>query len=277
MLEALLLCLAFDTGTLTRPQARKQLFSLRGEIDHLLLPKREIRVWLPPGYESSGAARYPVLYCHDGQHMISEDEGAFPPPRSWRLGITLSELLTADGVNTRPSIQAPIVVLINNCHQNGTNLLGDIDLVGQPLFRRRWLEYGDTPLGRRYIDWVCDVLKPEIDAEYRTRPKPRHTHAMGSSMGGLCAFNSVWQRPDVFANAACLSPAFNPPLLAEVASNGDATRERFGKLCAPHSAPTRPPPAPQPLTSWRNPACRRHRQWRRHGGDQSLTDAGVDQ
>ena len=135
------LFLAFDTGTLTRPPVRKKLFSVRGEIDHLLLPEREIRVWLPPGYENSGAARFPVLYCHDGQYMISENEGAFPPPRSWRLGITLSQLLASDGVFKRPSIQAPIVVLIANCRQNGTNLLGDIDLAGQPLFRRRWLEY----------------------------------------------------------------------------------------------------------------------------------------
>jgi enterochelin esterase-like enzyme len=254
MLEALVLFLAFDTGTLTRLPDRKKLFSVRGEIDHILLPQREIRVWLPPGYESSGDARYPVLYCHDGQHMMKEDEDVFPPPRSWRLGETLSEMLASDGVYKTPSIQAPIVVLIPNCHQNGTNLLGDIDFAGQPLFRRRWLEYGDTPLGRRYIDWVCDVLKPGIDAEYRTRPEPRHTHAMGSSMGGLCAFNSVWQRPDVFSNAACLSPAFNPPLLAEVATgDGEATRQRFRRLCTPRGGsntgtgrpapPRRAPPA----------------------------------
>ena len=234
MLETLVVFLAFDTGTLTRLPARKKLFSVRGEIDHILLPEREIRVWLPPGYESSGDARYPVLYCHDGQHMMNADEDAFPPPRSWRLGETLSEMLASDGVVLTPSIQAPIVVLIPNCRQNGTNLLGDIDVAGQPLFRRRWLEYGDTPLGRRYIDWVCDVLKPAIDAEYRTRPEPRHTHAMGSSMGGLCAFNSVWQRPEVFSNAACLSPAFNPPLIGAVATgDGDATRKRFRRLCTP--------------------------------------------
>ena len=59
MLSALVLFLAFDTGTLTRLPDRKKLFSVRGEIDHILLPQREIRVWLPPGYESSGDARYP--------------------------------------------------------------------------------------------------------------------------------------------------------------------------------------------------------------------------
>jgi enterochelin esterase-like enzyme len=257
MHEALVLFLAFDTGTLTRLPDRKKLFSVRGEIDHILLPQREIRVWLPPGYESSGDARYPVLYCHDGQHMMKEDEDVFPPPRSWRLGETLSSMLACDGVYKTPSIQAPIVVLIPNCHQNGTNLLGDIDFAGQPLFRRRWLEYGDTPLGRRYIDWVCDVLKPGIDAEYRTRPEPRHTHAMGSSMGGLCAFNSVWQRPDVFSNAACLSPAFNPPLLAEVATgDGDATRQRFRRLYIDNggdTAETKVSPMPESISDFVEP------------------------
>ena len=115
MLAALVVFLAFDAGTLTRLPARKKLFSVRGEIDHILLPEREIRVWLPPGYESSGEARYPVLYCHDGQYMMNADEDAFPPPRSWRLGETLSEMLASDGVIRTPSIQAPIVVLIPNC------------------------------------------------------------------------------------------------------------------------------------------------------------------
>eukprot|EP00966_Prymnesium_polylepis_P071645 1664016-Prymnesium_polylepis.1 len=63
-------------------------------------------------------------------------------------------------------------------------------------------------------------LKPAIDRRFRTLAAPEHTHTMGSSMGGLCAFLSVWERPDVFGGAACLSPVFQAPLLADVALNG---------------------------------------------------------
>ena len=33
------------------------------------IPSREVRVWLPPGYDE-GDARYPVVYFHDGQNVF---------------------------------------------------------------------------------------------------------------------------------------------------------------------------------------------------------------
>jgi Predicted hydrolase of the alpha/beta superfamily len=39
------------------------------ESDDPLIPSREVRVWLPPGY-NTGDERYPVLYFHDGQNVF---------------------------------------------------------------------------------------------------------------------------------------------------------------------------------------------------------------
>jgi hypothetical protein len=102
------------------------------------------------------------------------------------------------------------------------NQLGDLGPGALPLMRRRWMEYNlDVPgPGRRYLSYLADELKPAVDRAFRTRPGPESTHALGSSMGGLCAFQSVWRRPDAFGNAACFSPVFNAPLAAEVALRG---------------------------------------------------------
>ena len=171
-------------------------------VQRMLLPPRSIRVWLPPGYEQS-QRHYPTLYVHDGQCCLSAegDSGGGGEESRWGIDSALSRLVT------NAEIAEPIVVMIDSC---GRGHLFDLDLpLGPeiPLLRQRWVEYGDNPLGRMYIAYVCDVVKPAIDARFRTLPSPEHTAAMGSSMGGLCAFLSAWRRPDVFAHAACLRSA----------------------------------------------------------------------
>jgi len=175
------------------------------ELDHVLLPDRGIRVWLPPGYDDDALRqkRLPTLYVHDGEGIMRKG------PNTWGLDGTLSRLIAAG------EVEAPIVVMIDSTGQDGLNA------GPAPIVRRRWLEYGGYPLlGERYLSFVADELKPAIDRRFRTLAAPEHTHTMGSSMGGLCAFLSVWERPDVFGGAACLSPVFQAPLLADVALNG---------------------------------------------------------
>ena len=195
---------------------RDTTFTWKRELDHLLLPPRDVRVWLPPDYSSDTARAHPTLYCHDGQHVIARPGLWRAPMRSWHVDRAI-ETLSASG-----ALEAtPVVVLIDNCHRDGRNRLGDIDVAGAPLLRRRWLEYSsEGVLGERYLNWVCDDLKPLVDTHFNTNPSAAHTHAMGSSMGGCAAFNSVWRRPDAFGNAACLSPVFRPPLIDDVASRG---------------------------------------------------------
>lgn len=60
----------------------------------------------------------------------------------------------------------------------------------------------------RHLDAITEVLKPEIDAKYRTRVGPEDTGVMGSSLGGLFSFFAAWSRPDVFGKAICLSSSF---------------------------------------------------------------------
>ena len=180
------------------------------EWDHVILPDRTVRVWLPPEYDEQRATGYPTLYVHDGEGLMRD--GA----KTWGLDKTLPRLI-ANG-----DIEAPIVVMVDSTGSDG------FDIGAAPVLRRRWLEYGGYPLlGDRYLSFIADELKPTIDARFHTRPAPESTCTMGSSMGGLCAFLSVWQRPEVFGAAACLSPVFQMPLVTDVALNGgDRLREK---------------------------------------------------
>jgi enterochelin esterase-like enzyme len=145
-----------------------------------ILP-RDVIVWLPPGYEKTSAKRYPVLYVHDGQN-------AFDPTTSF-LGVDWQIDETADHLIHEKKMQEIIVVAIGNTPDRGQ-------------------EYSDTPKGRAYMRFIVENLKPFIDKEYRTLPDREHTAVMGSSMGGLISFLLVWNYPQTFCQAACLSPAF---------------------------------------------------------------------
>ena len=66
--------------------------------------------------------------------------------RCWDLGSTLTRLLDAGEIDV-----APIVVMVDNCVENWQT--------SNPFIRRRWLEYSDTPIGERYLEYLTDELK----------------------------------------------------------------------------------------------------------------------
>lgn len=145
---------------------------------------RDVIVWLPPSYANAPEKRYPVLYMHDGQNVFD--------PRTAFLGADWQVDEVADSLIRTGEMEEIIIVGVSNSDD-------------------RRAEYSDTEKGRAYMKFLVMKLKPFIDATYRTRPEPQYTAVMGSSMGGLISFLLAWQHPEVFSQAACLSPAFTPP------------------------------------------------------------------
>ncbi len=145
-----------------------------------ILP-RDVQVWLPPSYETNRRRRYPVLYMHDGQQVFDPATSTFGV--AWDVDETATRLIEEE------KLREIIVVAINNTPQRGE-------------------EYGDGELGRLYMDFIVNRLKPFIDETYRTMPAREHTGTMGASMGGLISFLLVYRHGDVFSKAGCLSPAF---------------------------------------------------------------------
>jgi predicted alpha/beta superfamily hydrolase len=142
---------------------------------------REVIVWLPTQYLENPRKKFPVLYMHDGQNIVDPNTAFLNS--DWRMDETV-EALAAEG-----RITPPIIVGLYNTSD-------------------RLDEYADTELGRNYLNFIVEKVKPVIDSRYRTLKSKKHNCVMGSSMGGLISFLSVWYHPDVFGQAACLSPMF---------------------------------------------------------------------
>lgn len=146
-----------------------------------------IRVRLPPSYEEQTSLRYPVLYCQDGQSVWSDGTDSFG---TWGLDQVLDELEDIGAVDEF------IVVSIDTGLERLHRLSPCADA-----------NHGGGG-GGDHLRAMVEVLKPVIDAEYRTRPERAATVLLGSSMGGLFSFWAAWTRPDVFGGAICLSSSF---------------------------------------------------------------------
>ena len=154
------------------------------------IPPRMVTVWLPPGYDQEPDRHYPVLYMHDGQNCFDPARAAFG--MEWRMDEEATRLIGEGRIE-------PLIIVGVDC--NG---------------EKRFEEYSDCERGQAYRDYLVTVVKPLIDGSYRTRPEREHTAVMGSSMGGCVSFLLIWEHPEVFSRAGCLSPAFFKPELARV-------------------------------------------------------------
>ena len=157
--------------------------------------QRQVYVYLPPSYSSadSNGRRYPVVYAHDGQNLFSTP-GTHGGPvcggmymdakidHFWNLGLIPEFILVA--------IPNSDFVCIGNRKREYC----------PPIL----ISTAESP----YVKYVVSVVKPLVDSEFRTLTSPANTIVMGSSMGGLLAFNMVYVLPEVFGCALCLSPSF---------------------------------------------------------------------
>lgn len=145
--------------------------------------RRDVLVWLPPGYDAS--RRLPVLYMQDGQNL-------FDPATSfgthWAVADTMAQL-AALGLPA-------IAVGIPNAGQRRI-------LEYSPFVDQR---YGGG-LGDHYLRFIADTVKPLVDDSFATRAEPEATGLVGSSLGGIVALYGLAQRPDVFGLCAALSPS----------------------------------------------------------------------
>ncbi len=142
---------------------------------------REVIVWLPTQYLENPKKKFPVLYMHDGQNTVDPNTAFMHS--DWQMDDTI-EQLAAGG-----RITPPIIVGVYNTPD-------------------RLEEYNDTELGRGYLKFLVETVKPLVDSKFRTLKGKKHTAVMGSSMGGLISFLAAWYYPTVFGHAACLSPMF---------------------------------------------------------------------
>jgi len=148
---------------------------------------RTLRLYLPPGYARDSARRYPVVWFHDGQNLFDE---ASAYAGEWGVDETLDALAREAGFEA-------IAVGIDN---GGERRIRELTAWWHPEFG-----FGDND---RYLSDLVDVIKPFVDANWRTRPGREDTAIVGSSLGGLASHYAIHRRPDVFSKAGVFSPSY---------------------------------------------------------------------
>jgi predicted alpha/beta superfamily hydrolase len=149
---------------------------------------RDILVYLPPGYKDQRDRRYPVLYMHDGQNVF--DAATSFMGVEWGADETAGRLIS-DG-----TIEPLIIVAIANTPRR-------ID--EYTLSRDAHRDAGG--MGRQYMQFVVDEVKPFIDKTYRTKSGRDDTGVGGSSLGGTISLELCRAYPNVFGRCAAMSPA----------------------------------------------------------------------
>jgi predicted alpha/beta superfamily hydrolase len=169
--------------------------------------QRTVRIYVPPGY-TTATKHYPVLYMHDGQNLF---DNATAYAGEWGVDETLDGLAQSQGLEL-------IVVGIDN---GGVQRMTELNPWNNARF--------GTGEGKAYMDFIVDVVKPMVDANYRTLPEREHTGVMGSSMGGLISHYAILQYPKVFSKAGIFSPAYwpGPEVFAMTASHAPAADARL--------------------------------------------------
>ena len=150
--------------------------------------ERTLRLYLPPSYERAPARRYPVIYMHDAQNLFDEATSSFGS--EWGVDETLDAFARTRGFEA-------IVVGIDH---GGDERLHELAPWPNP-------KYGPAQ-GRAYLAFVVDVVKPYVDAHYRTLPDRANTTMVGSSLGALVTHDALLRYPQVFGKAAIFSPSY---------------------------------------------------------------------
>ena len=155
--------------------------------------QRLIFVYLPPSYNSDPNRRYPVVYANDGQNLFSTPEHMGGPCRGgWFLDAKL------DHYWSEGSVPEFILVAVPN---------SDFVCIGNRNREYCTAQFRDTS-SDQYARYLTEVVKKEVDDNYRTLPSAKNTTILGASMGGLCAFTLCLNHSDTFSSCICMSSAF---------------------------------------------------------------------
>jgi predicted alpha/beta superfamily hydrolase len=168
----------------------------RGFPSKVLGNRRDVLVYLPPGYRRSLRARYPVLYLHDGQNVF--DAATSFAGVEWGVDETAQRLIR------QKLIEPLIIVAVSNMGEERIHEYAPTQGVITPHDQPRKHSRG---LAGSYGQFLIDELKPFIDRKYRTKPEAEFTGLGGSSLGGLATLAIGIIFSDTFTRLIVMSPS----------------------------------------------------------------------
>lgn len=147
---------------------------------------RSVWVYLPPGYDTEPARRYPVVYLLSG---IGDPNTVWVKAwddRNPGYG-TIPELMDS---GVAAGLLQPMIVIIPDAQ---TKFPGSF--------------YTNSPVMGRWEDFIAVDLVAEVDRRYRTIPRPEARGLAGHSMGGHGAIKIAMRHPEIFSVAYGMNPA----------------------------------------------------------------------
>jgi len=151
--------------------------------------KRDLIVYVPPGYDLLPKRTYPVLYLQDGQNLF-DGRTSFIPGRTWALREQADAAIEAGEVE--PLI---IVGIYNAGDRRISEYTHELDW---EMGGGEAVEYG-LMLTREILPWIA--------SQYRVRTDREHTALGGSSLGGLVSLYLGLRYATWFGRLAVLSPS----------------------------------------------------------------------
>jgi predicted alpha/beta superfamily hydrolase len=139
-----------------------------------------IRAYVPPGYDENTLGTYPVAFMQDGQNLFFPSEAYMGS--DWGVNRT-SELLS--------SMQAIDDIVIVGIHSED-----------------RMVDY-TKPGYEKYAESLAVEVVPAVQKRLRIGDHRRFRSVWGSSLGGVVSFYTVWQYPELFGAAVCMSSTFS--------------------------------------------------------------------
>jgi predicted alpha/beta superfamily hydrolase len=158
--------------------------------------RRDVLVYLPPGYRRFSSRRYPVLYLHDGQNVF--DAATSFAGVEWGVDETAERLIH------RKLIEPLIIVAVANIGEERIHEYAPTPGVIEPKDHPRIRSRGLAPI---YGQFLIEELKPFIDKKYRTKPDAEFTGLGGSSLGGLATLAMGIFYSEVFTRLIVMSPS----------------------------------------------------------------------
>jgi predicted alpha/beta superfamily hydrolase len=175
------------TGNITRH---------RGFPSKVLGNRRDVLVYLPPGYRRFSRQRYSVLYLHDGQNVF--DAATSFSGIEWGVDETAERLIR------KKLIEPLIIVAIAN---TGEDRIHEYAPTGGVIDAKAKRKKRSRGLARQYGQFLIEELKPYIDKKYRTKREAEFTGLGGSSLGGLVTLAIGILFPDAFNRLIVMSPS----------------------------------------------------------------------
>ncbi len=138
-----------------------------------------LRCYLPPGYNENTLAVYPVAFLYDTEQLLFPEEvfnnTASPSKRIEQMQTALKDV---DGF---------IIVGI----RTGDGIVGN-----------------DIPNYEACAQALINEIVPYVQKHFRIGTQKQYRSVWGTKSGGVTAFYSAWQYPDVFGGAVCMSSPF---------------------------------------------------------------------